>query len=327
MTENNGSGEQPGFLIPSSEAFKIAQALYNSVTGKTEKLSKRFSENYKIGLNDIHQLHAKIDQMCAQWNVINKSENITVHHVNDNKQTFSSIDRFKIYDQSQTAPIESIVYEFNLLIQLSNTPKPQPYQIVVRLASPIAMHHKAREEVPAAIFLRFFRGESVNVDIQYVDYVVARNIMSTIDSWISAIELVPPSKALKLLQRYSYWYDRICGLFLMIAALLASSSSIQTVFAGNESNEFLATFLIWAFGFTVISYFIGNALGNFVESGVDGVTQSGYIKINSGDARLISTTETKNYRSFAKAAVALVLMSLHAIACSYLATILYESLK
>lgn len=48
-----------GFMIQGSEAHQIAQAVYHSVTGKTEKLIKAFSDNYKITFEDIQQLHAK----------------------------------------------------------------------------------------------------------------------------------------------------------------------------------------------------------------------------------------------------------------------------
>lgn len=95
------SEERPnGFLVQGSEAYKIAQAIYHTVTGKTESISKQYSENYKINLDDIRQLNAKCIQMCAQWNVIGHNENITVYHIDNNKEIFTSVDRLQLYDQS-----------------------------------------------------------------------------------------------------------------------------------------------------------------------------------------------------------------------------------
>ncbi len=125
------------FIIKGSEAHTVAQAVYHSVTGKTEKLTKAFSNNYKITFEDIQQLHAKCKQMCTQWNVIESNENITVNHVDDNKEDFSSLDRFKIYDKSQTSAIEGIAYEYNVLIFPKNSTKAQPYKIHVRMASDV----------------------------------------------------------------------------------------------------------------------------------------------------------------------------------------------
>ena len=319
--------EQPGFMIQGTEAFKIAQALYNTVTGKTENLSKRFSENYKIGMNDIVQLHAKMGQMCSQWNVIETNENITVHHTDDNKETFSSLDRFKVYDQSQTSPIESIVYEFNLLVQLQNTPKPQPYQITVRLGSKVAIQDKAREDMPSPMLIRFFRGGAINVDIKYVDYVVARNMLSTIDSWVSSVESTPKNKALNFLHQQSHRFGDVCAFILLMVALIASVSSVSILVSPVSNDQDLAKFLIVSFGVIAGSYFIGKALGGFIENGVDRISEVSYIKINVGDSRVIDAATNENRKSLAKAMISIVLVTGHAIGCSYIATIIYESLK
>lgn len=61
-----------GIQIQGTEAFKIAQAIYHAVTGKTEKLSKNYTENFRITIEDILQLHAKCEQMCGQWTIIEK---------------------------------------------------------------------------------------------------------------------------------------------------------------------------------------------------------------------------------------------------------------
>ena len=114
------STSQNNVIIQSTEAFKIAQAIYSAVTGKTEKLSKIFSDNYKITEADILQLHAKCEQMCTQWNVLSKNENITIQHTDDNKQNFSSIERLKLYDKSQTSPVEGITAFFIFICYLHN---------------------------------------------------------------------------------------------------------------------------------------------------------------------------------------------------------------
>lgn len=319
--------EQPGFMVKGSQAFKIAQALYNTVTGKTEKLSKRFSENYKIEINDIIQLHAKVEQMCAQWNVIESNENITIHHINDNKEVFSSLERFKVYDQSQTSPVESIVYEFNLLIQLSNTPKPQPYQITVRFDSKIAIQEKMLTDLPGRVFIRLFRGGAINLDIDYVDYVVARNIVSTIDSWVSTIETAPNNKALKILQNHSHNFGNISGFILMIIALITSVSFVNKLSFSIGNNQQLAEFLLVSFGFIITSYFIGKALGTFIANGLNRVFELSYIKINVGDEKAIESAIKKNKKSFTKVTMSFLLVTAHAIGSSYFAAILYESLN
>ncbi len=92
------SDQAPGFLIQGGEAYKIAQALYHVVTGKTETVSKQFTDNYRVTLDDLKQLQAKLEQMCTQWTIIERNENITIFHIDDNKEVFSSINRLQLYD-------------------------------------------------------------------------------------------------------------------------------------------------------------------------------------------------------------------------------------
>lgn len=323
----NGGLIQSGVMVNSSEAFQIAQALYHSVTGKAEKLSKRFSENYKIELNDIIQLHNKMMQMCVQWHVIEKSENITIHHVNDNKETFSSIERFKIYDQSQTSPIESIIYEFNLLVGFQNIDKPQPYKIVVRFDSKVAAHQKEMDDIPAAMFIRFFRGSPINIDISYVDYIVARNIISTLDSWVSTVEFARKNKALNFIQKYSFAIGSILGSFLMILGLLACIEKIPEVLSGTGNDRALAKFILVSFGVCFIFFCFGKIIGNFIERKVDRIAEISYIKINVGDSRAVTAILEANKKYTIQSAFSLLLVTAHAIFCGYIATLIFEFFK
>ncbi|MCP4179739.1 MAG: hypothetical protein GY756_18425, partial [bacterium] len=154
-----------------SDAYKVLQNLYHIVTRKTEKITKNFSDNYKITIEEIQQLHLKCVQMCEQWEIINKSDSITVLHTNNSTQTFSSVDRFKLYDQTQVNPIESIIFEYNLLLKLPNISQPQPYKILVKILSKITSTGSFRIGTVDPFIIRFFRIDVINVEVEYVDYI------------------------------------------------------------------------------------------------------------------------------------------------------------
>lgn len=316
-----------GIIIQGSEAYKIAQAVYHSVTGKTETVSKRFSDNYKITLEDIQQLHAKCEQMCSQWTVLEHNENITVYHVDDNKEVFTSVDRLKLYDQSQTSPIESISFEYNVLVQLPNIPKPQPYKITVRMASRIALIKRTEQEGPTPFMLKFFRGGVINIDIEYVDYVVARNMISTLDSWVKEIEIAQKNKMLRFFQRYSHWAPKFSSVLLLLIATITSILSVDTFIMSETADNLLAKFLIASFGFIALSYFLGSWFGRLGEHSIDRIDEISYIEINRGDKKLLKEFKKNNNLSSIKAVVSLILVTGHAIACSYIGTFIFESLK
>lgn len=266
-------------------------------------------------------------QMCTQWNVIESNENITINHVDDNKESFSSFDRFKIYDKSQTSAVEGISYEFNVLIQSNGTLKPQPYKINVRLASAIAVYSRAEKDGPSSFVLKFFRSGPLTIEIEYVDYVIARNMMSTIESWVKEIELEKRNKFLRFMQLNSHWIPRITGATLLIIALVASFLSIDDALSGRQENAFLAKFLLSSFGFIAISYILGSWLGRVTENTVDRIQELSHIEINRGDKNLLAKFKKKNNKSYWKSGWYLLAITAHGIASSYFASTLYESLK
>ena len=272
-------------ITSSAAQHKIAQAIYHAVTGKTEKLTREFSENYCIKFTDIEQLQAKLLQTCAQWNVLAHNENITIQHLDDNSQSFSSIEKLKFYDASQTSPVEGITFEFNLLISLPQVEKPQPYKIIVRIISLFAMAKKMRG---GARFFRYFRNCTIFVEIEYVDYVVARNILSTLDSWVNEIHISSKNKVLKIAQRFSHWIPRISSAALMLLATITSFYIADNVFKSPlDNSSLLAKFLLVTFAFIAGSSYFGSWVGSIAEWGIDCLQEFSYIEINIGDKRLI----------------------------------------
>ena len=63
-------------ILDEPQSFKIAQAVYNAATGKTEKVSKAFAKSYVVDLVSLKQLHAKCSQACTQWDVIQNSSRL-----------------------------------------------------------------------------------------------------------------------------------------------------------------------------------------------------------------------------------------------------------
>tara|TARA_R110001592_G_C13044445_1_gene739594 strand:+ start:809 stop:1237 length:429 start_codon:yes stop_codon:yes gene_type:complete len=130
IIERNESDENQvvniGDNLPVS--MKIVQSIYNEITGKTERLSQTLRNNHDITFNDLKQLNIKIRQLYEQYNVVSKNCAVTVFHVNDCKEQFSSFERFEIYDSSNTSPCENVRLEYNFLIVLPGTQKAQPYK-------------------------------------------------------------------------------------------------------------------------------------------------------------------------------------------------------
>src|SRR5688500_1816062 len=99
-------------------SMKVVQSIYNDITGKSEKLTKRYEDSFQVRMADLEQLHHKISQACEQYDVKALNVAITVAHIDDTAETFSSFERFQLYNQSNTHAVRNVVVAYNLLILL-----------------------------------------------------------------------------------------------------------------------------------------------------------------------------------------------------------------
>lgn len=311
---------QVGLLFKPNEDFTLAQAVYHSVTGKTEKLTRNFSTNYRVTMMDLEQLHAKCTQMVTQWAVCQSNSNVSIQHLDDNKEQFSSFDRFRIYDSSRTSPAESVSYRFNILIDGKGADARQghPYSITVRIVSRLALLKRLDEDQAPAHWLRMLGVYTIVVEIDYVDYAIARNMMSMVDSWISQVEAEPNWKAFLWIQNRSQWIPALfqpamatlCGWALYLTAPIVLSST--------ESISILAQFLIVAFVGIMVSAQIAKMLGSIIESAIDLMMPLSYLKLNKGDEKIIRCGEISRRFLFLKVFVALGITVVQGVAINIL---------
>lgn len=321
-----GSIESRGLLIQGQDHFTVAQALYHAVTGKTESMSHQISENFEFDFNSVTQLHYKLKQMCSQWTVISSNENITVRHMDDNKEVFSSYERFELYDKSRSSAIESIQYQFNVLIQLPNSDKPQPYKVEVVISSKIAALKKYDKDFSGSFFLRLYQPPTLNIEVEYVDYTIARNILATIDSWTQSLNKKESSKLLTFFQQNSHLFGFFANAFLSLLALYFAYSSVDKVGLDNFSNLVLAKFGVILMGIIYLITMLGKLFTTVFERSVDRIFELGYIKINVGDDKLIAEAEKRNLKQKIFSLIALIFTSLNAVLCGFVSSMLYSLL-
>ena len=54
----------------SSVSVKVYQDIYHQITGRTEQIRKRYSDNLLIEFPELEQLHIKVMQLCDVHNVV-----------------------------------------------------------------------------------------------------------------------------------------------------------------------------------------------------------------------------------------------------------------
>ena len=85
IIENGESGSAPSPFLSFGESssgisLKLYQDIYHQVTGRTERISRRYKENLLLELDDIVQLHHKISQLCDVHHIVASNEVISIFY-------------------------------------------------------------------------------------------------------------------------------------------------------------------------------------------------------------------------------------------------------
>lgn len=282
---------------------KTYQDIYHQITGRTEQIRKRYSDNILIEFPDLEQLHHKITQLCSIHTVIAKNESVSVFHDKERKEQFTSFERFQLYNSTAASPTVSVVLKYNFSIISAETGRPQEYVIVIRLSSRVAMLQQAEEDAPPFMrgrVISFLSENTSEVTVEYADYIVARGFLEAFDEWIRGCKCTPRMKWLRSIQSWSHFLPKLFRITIVFAATLFALRDIPEFFHVQNNSETLAKFIIIYAGVAYILISLSSSLGHLLEEAIDTYPTLSYLKINKGDARIIEEFEGRKKRSIFK---------------------------
>lgn len=293
-----------GELAEVPVSMQVYQAIYNDITGKTENITDTYKMYYSVTSNDLINLEKHIGQFCEQYHVKSSSVSLTIFHVKDSKERFSSFERLNTYNVACLSPVERIHIEVNFLIILPKVETPQSYKIKLTLTSGVALVDKHQDDFPSgfpkSILMRAVQKETAEVEIEYVDYIVARSISDLFRTWLEALPETKPNNKIEWWQSRSHFVRQAFGVsFLLITAYFSIAFTGKYFTQTTENMTGLATYLITIFAILVVSRFLGNLIGLRVESAIDNLSSDLYssINLNAGDKKLASKYVKKRKNS------------------------------
>jgi len=233
---------------------------------------------------------------------------VTLYHVDDCKEIYSSFERFRFGDKSSLSSVENIRLQYNFLILLPKTNRPQPYKIDVDIHSRAAIKQKASKEhgTPRRIML-IVASRTAILEIEYIDYTVARNFRTAIDSWFNGLEQSKESKTLNFIQDNSHNISLITrylsALFICAYFFSQSSNWLTSV----SSIEQLFKIAVVAFGTVFIVSGIAGRFGSEIGRSIDSIQPLSFLNITRGDQKAISELEDGNKKNRRKSFLNIVL--------------------
>jgi len=270
-------------------SFKLAQAFYNEITGKSEKVTEEFNPSFILTMENVNQLHQRIIQSTAQYNVKSANASFSVEYVNDSSERFSSIERFMAHAGAKGQPIEEVAISYNLFVILPQTNKPQEYRINILLVSRCAKVEsmkKHMDDMPFSFPLwRFESKFTCRASVDFIDITVANSFISVIKSWIDCLEVTSMNPVLKKIRHLSKYLPLLGQYGLLAIGVFYANKQLLMYFHQPEAST-TASFILIAFLFNFLMFKLGRFVGYKSERHLDSIYQLSYINFSGADARL-----------------------------------------
>ncbi len=174
------------------------------------------------------------------------------------------------------------------------------------------------QEMAPPPFLRLFGGSSIVVDIEYVDYLVARNLLGIIDSWVNEIERHSKLSWIRSIQRFTHWVPIVSQLLAIAFIGLSLFTATSAVIADSSPPPLVARWLILTGTVIALASLLARVLGSLIESGIDQVLTLSAIRLNKGDKRLIERYQSRNILKVVQALAGVVGVTAQAVGANLL---------
>ncbi|WP_256844286.1 MULTISPECIES: hypothetical protein [unclassified Pantoea] len=309
-------------------SIQLYQQIYQHITGTTEKTKHRCADNLLIDLDEIKQVHHKIEQISSTHNVISKNVSITVLHSHDRKEQFTSFDRFLLSTGISTSPTLSVIIKYNFAIlpvsrQLSPAMDvPNHYEVTVKLNSKIALQKEMEDDAPPFMrgkFITFMITNAAEVTVEYADYIIARGFVEAFKEWTDGCKRV--SSKVPLIQRLqfiSHFIPSAIKFIFTVLILFYTYQSISLYVSESSTIETISRFMIISFGAFFIIPSIARSFGGNIERAIDNYVAPSYVILNKGDERLYEEYKDRNRKSLVKSAINILITIMLGIVSSRL---------
>jgi len=304
-------------------SLQVLQSIYHELTGRTEQVTKSYEEPLKIVQCDLEQLNARIQQALEQYNVKAETSEFIVFYQNDTNDRFSSFERFKSFNAGCSSAVESVLFKYNFMLLLPKTNQPQGYTLTIRIVSQVVLEKKMRRhlfELPKII--RLMGGRTAVVTIDYIDYMVARNLLDIVDGWFQTLSKSRVSSTIDFIRKRSSYIPLISRYTVGAFVVFLIYQAIPILLPTTSTLTQFAYFSLIAFSGLFTAYKLAGHLGSAAEDAIDRWNPISYVQLTAGDKKQIEEIETDNKKTIFLALLNLMGSFIVAVSARIVANIL-----
>lgn len=195
---------------------------------------------------------------------------------------FSSLERFKLADKSQSDPTGEIVITYDFLSKNPFAPDeakilPERYKIVVQVTQEPYLSMLSESDSRPSFITRLLKFPSITVSVEYVDYTVARALIGGVKEWVEGLTTTKQSNISKLFMRNEMSIHQIVPSILAACVLLGAAG----VMRHNASISW--SFVFSCLSLSVLSFGLGTLISDSFMSNLHTLQAPTTILITRGD--------------------------------------------
>lgn len=265
----------------------------------------------------------KFEQSLRQYSTAGVAIEMHAIYSGKDKQTFTSLEKFRQIDQNGSDAISNIEIIANFHIKVPEVEEHQPYKFRVLLTA----------VMPSMLKNEFFRMlvddsefPTITTTIDYVDYVVARTFISLVDDWERGLPRLKKNLFLRNYFKFRVPLRRVIPTLGFVGGLISSYFvALNALYASATFRDF-ASWVVLLVGIIGASTWVGRIVASGFEDQSIGYRATTLIVVNAGDRN-----KQKKYDESRKSVALLTfvqfLMAASAVMLNLAASYIYDLLK
>lgn len=297
------SGDAGGITVTVGEhvlSLRQFQDLYAELGKSSDTIHQRVELPFNLTYDALKNLYQRLHHYLDNLSPVASKCSVTVAHLADSVQEFTSFEKFQNYDIGNTCAILSVSLEFEFVLKSPLLPdrRVREYEIEVSLNSDIAKLKRSAEEASKnpkyadLLYIPIFNAGG-HIVVRYYDYAIAISIATIIDQWVKSLPQTEEYAFESALKRARL------PLFFAIHLATVSSFAVVTVFAlettAGVSSELMKVAITVAA--IVTGHRVAYRITSFIDRQLAVLRRASKIMINAGDRNLSDWYETRRRRS------------------------------
>ncbi|SMX49251.1 hypothetical protein MAA8898_04237 [Maliponia aquimaris] len=289
------------------------KAIISKLNERSQKVGKNFRGIYSIKVSDLRELVEKVVEEFHSCVILSQTASVTIHFSNNQRYDFRNWREFEEFDSSQKFWTHSVSIEIILDVIRVEQELPERYEVE------ISVFNIMKEIAISFGPIRISSGEidvsptvSMQANVKYINYVLGKNIMSTIEDWEGALEK-EESSFRKTVSRLSNRFPHIGKTVGSVAGLVFAfrlGDSFSAFFpAFSEAGTYL---FFYGVSFVIFSA-LGNELGRRVSRSLESHKSPLNFVFTRGDSIRNESVRRKNRITVRKALIYVSLIALELI--------------